>query len=310
MAKIHFIVNPQRQSIGLRWPYEEQKIRNITNDFQVHIIRGRYHAEILARQAMEEGAELIVSVGGDSTLSEIANGLYRAALGGRKIPLLTFYPGLHAGDTIRSLPLRASFEEFLSDYLRGEALKDSLDLGEIEFTGDYGQRIRRVFVNCAGFGFSSTIVDRLSQNYRYARTRWNFIRMIARLVPFYKHAIVSVSLDGKKIYPSQPMLTGLIHNGRYAAHGLDVSQNSSLFDGKLEMSFVLKTFSYRYLLGIFPLFAGLFSKGSFVKKFEGREVEISPSVPQKKIRVDFDGDCWGFLPLKVRVLEKTLSVVR
>jgi len=310
MSKIHFIVNPQRQSIGLRWPYEEQKIRNLTNDFQVHIVRGRYHAEILARQAMEEGAELIVSVGGDSTLSEIANGLYRASLGGKKVPLLTLYPELHAGDTIRSLPLRANFAEFLADYLRGEALRDSLDLGEIEFTGDYGQRIRRVFVNCAGFGFSSTIVERLSHNFRYARTKWNFIRLIARLVPFYKHPIVNVSVDGQKQYMSQPMLTGLIHNGRYAAHGLDLSEQSSLFDGKFEMSFILKTFSYRYLLGIFPLFAGLLHKASFVKRIQGREVEIGPAVPQRKIRVDFDGDCWGFLPLKVRVLEKALSVVR
>ena len=103
MARIHFIVNPLRPSIGLRWPYEEQKIQSLTKDFKVHITRGRLHGEILARQAIDEGAELIVSVAGHSTLSEIANGLYRSSLAGLKVPLLAVHSELHAGDMIRSL---------------------------------------------------------------------------------------------------------------------------------------------------------------------------------------------------------------
>lgn len=310
MARIHFIVNPLRQSIGLRWPYEEQKIESLTKDFKVHIIRGRLHAEILARQAMEEGAELIVSVGGDSTFSEIANGIYRASLGGQRVPKVTLYPELHAGDTVKSLQLRKSFLDFLNDFLKGEAINDSMDIGEIEFTGDYGQRIRRVFVNCAGFGFSAVLVDRLSQDYRTKRNQWNFLKLLARLVPFYKHPVVDVRMDGRDFLKSQPTLTGLIHNGRYAAYGLDLSASSSLFDGKLEVSIIRKTFGYRYLLGIFPLFAGLLHKASFVSKSSCREIEVSSSISGRRVRVDFDGDTWGYLPLRIRVLERSLALLR
>lgn len=310
MPKIHFIVNPQRPSIGLRWPYEEQKIENLTKDFRVHLTRGRMHSEILVRTAIEDGCELIVSVGGDSTLSEIANGLYRASLGGGKVPLLAIHPELHAGDTMRSLPLRKSFQEFLLAYLRSEAVIDSMDLGEVEFSGDYGQKVRRVFVNCAGFGFTAQIVDILSRDFRYSRTKWNFLRMIARMVPFYKHPTLTIRADGREIFHQVPMLTGLIHNGRYAAHGLDLSPDSSAFDGRFELTLIRKTFGYRYLLGIFPLFAGLLSRSSFVKRMSAQEIQIDHHHPIRKVRVDFDGDCWGFLPAKIKILEKALKIAR
>jgi diacylglycerol kinase family enzyme len=311
MARIHFIVNPQRPSIGLRWPLEENRIASVTKDFRVHITRGRLHAEILARQAVEEGCELLVSVGGDSTLSEIANGLYRSSLGGHPTPLLTLHPELHAGDAAKSIPLRKSFVDFLKSYLSGEASTEAIDLVEIHYTGNYGQRVRRVFLNCAGFGFSSLLINLLSQDYRYARTRWNFMRMIARRVPFYKHPTISMKVDGSEVLHQTAVLTGLIHNGRYGAHGIDLSSPSSPFDGVLESSVIMKTFGYRYILGIFPLFAGLLPRTSFVRRFSGKEFEILPGDQfQQKVRVDFDGDCWGYLPARMKILPQALRLVR
>lgn len=310
VARIHFIVNPNRPAIGLRWPYEEQRIQALTKDFKVHIVRGRLHAEILARQAADEGAELVVSIGGDSTLSEIANGLYRASLGGMKIPKLAIHAELHAGDAVKSLPLNKSFIEFLGAFLRNEAISDLMDLAEVEFSGEYGQKIRRVFVNCAGFGFSSVIVERLAADFRYRRTRWNFLKMIARLIPFYKHPVVNIKIDGKDYLRQRPILTGLLHNGRYAAHGFDFSEESSPFDGTLEATIIRKTFTWRYFLAIFPLFAGLLHRASFVLRTPFKEIEIQPAMSGRRVRVDFDGDCWGFLPARISVRPKSLELVR
>ena len=184
MARIHFIVNPSRPSIGLNWPYEEKRIAELTQDFQVHIIRGRLHAEILSRQAMDAGAELIVCVAGDSTLSEIVNGLYRASLGGAPVPALTIHAGLQRGDTIRTWNRDKDFLSFLRSFLKGEVTSEKIDLGEVEFTGEYGQRVRRLFLNGAGFGFSSLITQKLSADFRIVRSRLRFFRMMASLAAF------------------------------------------------------------------------------------------------------------------------------
>ncbi|MBN8555539.1 MAG: hypothetical protein J0L93_08855 [Deltaproteobacteria bacterium] len=310
MAKIHFIVNPQRPSIGLRWPYEEKKIEALTQDFKVHITRGRLHAEILCRKAVEEGAKLIVSVGGDSTLSEVINGLYRASLGGRPIPALTFYPELKQGDFVRSIQLRNSFTEFLEAFLSNSAIEESIDLGEVEFTGDYGQKVRRFFVNCAGIGFSSVIVGKLASNYKIKRSKWNYLKMMSRVLPFYRHPEVDIFIDDQKVFSQQEILTALIHNGKTAAHGIELSPDSEINDGKLEVTVIEKVMTYRYLFGLLPVLAGKLQSLRFVHHQSGKSIRAVPSQKSKKVRLDWDGDIWGFLPAEFRILERGLKLVR
>jgi diacylglycerol kinase family enzyme len=310
MAAIHFIVNPLRPSIGLQWPYEEKNIQSLTNDFVVHITRGHLHAEVLTRVAVEAGAKLIVCAGGDSTLSEIVNGLSRGSASDSPLPKLAIYPGLQQGDFVRTLKLRKNFMEFLEAYLAGQATEEQVDVGEARYRGDYGQQVRRLFVNCAGFGFSSVLVDRLSKNFRISRTKFNFFRSILNQVPFYRHPAVDIYVDGQKLFSKEDVLTGLIHNGNYGGYGLLLSPLSSLSDGRLEYTVILKSFTYKYLLGIFPLFSGRLRSASFVKQGSCREIKIDPQVSNRKVRMDFDGDCWGFLPAEFRIVEKAITVVR
>lgn len=310
MALIHFIVNPLRPSIGLRWPYEEQKVRQLTSDFKVHITRGHLHAEILTRTAIEAGAKLIVCAGGDSTLSEIINGLHRASLGNENIPKLAIYAGLQQGDFVKSLNLRRDFIEFLKAYLNNEAIEEKIDVGEARYSGDFGQQVRRLFINCAGFGFSSVLVDRLSKDYRISRTKFNFFKTILKQVPFYRHPAVDIVIDGKPGFSKEEVLTGLIHNGNYGAYGLLLSPRSSISDGLLEFTLISKSFTYKYLLGIFPLFSGRLRQSSFVTQASCKEFKVLPLTSHRKVRIDFDGDCWGFLPAEFRILEKVITVLR
>ena len=77
MRNILFIINPKsgtdrkiyiRQSIG----------RNIdTNKYTYHVRYTEYagHAEVIAREAAEVGMEIVVAVGGDGTVNEVARAL-------------------------------------------------------------------------------------------------------------------------------------------------------------------------------------------------------------------------------------------
>lgn len=310
MARIHFIVNPLRPSIGLRWPYEEVSIRTLISDFEVHITRGRLHAEILARKALEEGAQLIVCVGGDSTLNQIINGVYRASLGGDLLPKITVHPELQKGDAIKSLQVRKSFKEFLEAYAKGEAIEEKLDLGEVTYTGDYGQKVRRLFLNSAGFGFSSSIVQRFSYDFKAGRSKWQFIKTMIRRLPFYRFPEVDISVDGKKLFEKVDILTGLIQNGLYGGHGLLVAPNAHLQDGHLNYAIIEKTLTYRYFLGILPLLSTGLKPSRYVKCGNFKHLDVTPTAGPRKIRIDFDGDSWGFLPAQFRIREKAITVLR
>lgn len=304
MAKIHFIVNPRRPSIGLRWPYEERKVRAFTNDFKTHITRGRSHAELLTREAIDQGAKLIVCIGGDSTLCEIVNALDRAARGGLEVPAITIHPTLQKGDAVKSIPLRENFSDFIISFLEGRAEERMLDVGEVEFTGDYGQKIRRLFLNAAGFGFSSTLVNKMSQDPYASRSKWGFLRLLFRMAPFYRHPEVNLTIDGNKIVHQKNILTGLVHNGKYGGRGLYLSPDATFSDGELEYTIILKTMAMRYFWIALKILSGELTPSKYVLRGKFREMLATPTRPHRRIQVDFDGDVWGYLPAKFSILEK------
>ncbi len=293
----------------MRWPFEERAVREITPNYRVHFTRGRLHAEILTREALSAGAKLIVCVGGDSTLCEIANELLRSARLGHDVPALTLHPQLQRGDAIRSLALRESFKDFLTAFLRGEAREEYLDLGECEFTGDYGQKIRRRFVNAAGFGFSSLVVDRLSRDPWLSRSRFGFLRLVLRLAPFYRPPHVDIWVDGEKRFERTAMITGLIHNGKYGARGIKLSEKATFSDGKLEFTFFMRAFPLRYFTALGALLTGRLRPSSSVHQGSFKEMLVQPSHGHRRIPVDFDGDVWGYLPSRFRIVEKALKIV-
>jgi len=315
MAQIHFIVKPFRTSIGPRWPFEEKKIAEITKDFDVHISRGRMHAEKLAEAAIESGAKLIVCVGGDSTLSEIANAIIRAENNGKKVPQLTYHSGFQSGETVRSLNEARPFIEFLKDYVEGNCVEEKMDVGEIEFTGEYGQKIKRIFLNAAGFGFSSTVISKINTVRYSSRKRAKIIQLILSRILFYRRPAVSIKrtngMGQSTIFvKDEEVLTGIAHNGRYAGYGLEFCPTAVVNDGNFEFTLVKKALRYKYFFGIFPLLAGKISDVSFVDQVSCKGLEISLSDPKRRVRVDFDGDCWGYLPAKIKVLPQRLALAR
>lgn len=311
MADVHLFVQPTVPPIGMKWPYEEKRIEHTLPNFRVHLLRGRRHAELLVRTALDEKAKLLVCVGDDTTFSDLVNGLIRAAPNDREnIPALCIHPELQQGDLIRSLATRKTFDEFLRAYLLGSLEPEFIDIGEIEFTGQYGQKIRRLFSNAMGFGFSAWMTTRLTMAEDLNPTKWTLLKLMVRSLPVYRHHAVEVTIDGKPVALSDEALTGIVSNGRYVANGIDLSPSSSVIDGIFEFLFVARALPLRYLLGVFPLFAGNLESLSFVKRFAFQELELKPRRSAQKIRIDFDGEVWGFLPARVRVLPARLKILR
>ena len=70
------IINPHAGSgrTGRRWPDIAGSLSDKIGPFDHAFTIGHGHATTLARKAMEAGAELIIAVGGDGTISEAVKG--------------------------------------------------------------------------------------------------------------------------------------------------------------------------------------------------------------------------------------------
>ena len=117
--------------------------------------QARGHATSLARQAVVEGLDVVVALGGDGTVNEVVNGLLAdgPAAG---LPALAVVPGGNANVFARALGLPGTAVEAAGRLLG--ALRDGRRRSVGLATAD-----ERWFTFCAGLGLDAEVVRRVEQ---------------------------------------------------------------------------------------------------------------------------------------------------
>ena len=130
----------------------------------------RGHATSLARQAVDDGLDVVVALGGDGTVNEVVNGLLAA--GPRAgLPALAVVPAGGANVFARALGLPSSPVEATSQLL------EALSLGRRRTVG-LGLAGERWFTFCAGLGLDAGVVRRVEAKRAAgaAGTPWLYVR--------------------------------------------------------------------------------------------------------------------------------------
>ncbi|NYE45792.1 diacylglycerol kinase family enzyme [Spinactinospora alkalitolerans] len=160
-----FIVNPQATTTTSR--ARDVIVRAVASDIDLDVAHTEYrdHAKELARQAAEEGYELVVSLGGDGTVNEVVNGLLGAPADLPR-PAYAALPGGSANVFIRALGLPADPIEATGAVLEGlrTGAYRTVGLGQIDDPED-----GRYFTFCAGFGWDADVVQEVERQRRHGR---------------------------------------------------------------------------------------------------------------------------------------------
>ena len=148
MERFYFVCNPTsgsgsaRQYIDrLRTALEARGV-----DFVLRETQHPGHATALAKEAVEQGFDVIVSVGGDGTLRETALSVIHT---GRVLGLLPCGTG---NDYARAVKIPTELEPALDILLNGQ-----------NKVVDAGQANEQIFFNIAGFGFDVDVLDYTEQ---------------------------------------------------------------------------------------------------------------------------------------------------
>ncbi|PZF95454.1 diacylglycerol/lipid kinase family protein [Micromonospora deserti] len=139
-------------------------------DLSVRYTRRRGHATALAREAAEEGVDVVVTLGGDGTVNEVVNGLMSAqpptvptgATPAERLPALATVPGGSTNVFARALGLPREWPDGTSMILEG------LRLGRHRTIG-LGRADDRYFTFCAGFGVDAAVINRVERARRRGR---------------------------------------------------------------------------------------------------------------------------------------------
>ena len=166
-----------RGAFSHRWPPVAAALAARGIAHAVDITSRAGEASELARRAAEDGARMIVAVGGDGTLHEVVNGLLEGRERLDDEPMVGVVPAGRGSDYARGLGLPRSPDEIvgrLAAALEGDpAAVHRVDAAEVTYRPVHwiaGRTVEspvssstRRYINAAGTGFSTVIALRVSR---------------------------------------------------------------------------------------------------------------------------------------------------
>ncbi|MCR4396202.1 MAG: hypothetical protein NUW07_05665, partial [Candidatus Saccharicenans sp.] len=161
LLKTRVIVNPASNQgrTRQRWLEIKESLKSFFKEFKYDFTEKPSQATELARQALKEGTELLIGVGGDGTVNEIANGFFDNQQAINPEATLGIIPSGTGCDLTRSLNIPRNLKNAVRFIT--EAPDQSIDVGRVSFTGPEGQRSSRYFLNIADFGLGGEVVKRV-----------------------------------------------------------------------------------------------------------------------------------------------------
>lgn len=302
--KTFLVVNPQSAGgqTGKKWAELSAELGKALGEFGHAFTSRPLHAVELARQAIRDGYECIVAVGGDGTVNEVTNGFFEngkvlnpnAALG-----VLCRGTG---GDFRRTfgweLDLKSGVER-----LKGDKTQP-FDVGLVEFTDHEGKTASRYFANIASFGISGQVDAEVNKGSKALGGKVSF--MVGSLKAFMKYADrkVRIRMDDKPEETVQ-VTTLAVANGRYFGGGMcvcpEADTNDGIFDVTIWSGYGVSDFVFKSK----ALYAGTHTRFAGTRTFKCKSLVAESD---EEVLIDVDGEQPGKLPCRITILPSAIRL--
>jgi YegS/Rv2252/BmrU family lipid kinase len=303
--KTKVIVNPEsnRGRTRKRWAEIRDGLRHFVREFKVEFTEKPLHATDIAREAIKDGTELVIGVGGDGTMNEIANGFYEDRRIINPEATLGLVPSGTGCDLVRSLNIPAGLKGALQVLTDAPAIR--MDVGRVRFTGNAGGPDERFFLNVADFGLGGEVVREVTER-RLQRKASSYVRCLVTTMLRYKNKRVRIRVDGRDL-PDGEYLIGAVANGKIFGKGMKVAPGALLDDGLFDAVLVRGFRFVEFCRHGWKLMNGSHVTHPKVSVVKGRTVEAWPN-GSEEVLLELDGDQLGRLPATFEIVPRNLLV--
>jgi diacylglycerol kinase (ATP) len=270
----------------------ESRVRDFVDhhlaDGKVLFTEGPGHAAVLARQAIDAGADVVIAWGGDGTINEVASALVdsRASLG--IVPV----------GSGNGLALELGIPRRPADALRvALAGTDRLiDLGELN---------SRVFFNCAGVGFDAQVAEVFAASAGRMRGFVSYAATTIRELFRYRAGSYLIEAEGEPAATVRALLI-TVANTRQWGGGALIAPRAIMDDNRLDVVTVPAHPPAVVVANMWRLYAGSIAgwRGVLTRQVRAARIVATPPAP-----VHVDGEPVGRLStIEIRVRPAALRV--
>ncbi len=304
--KTQVIVNPESDKgrTRKRWEQIKEALKTFLKEFKYEFTEKPFQAIEISREAIKEGTELIVGVGGDGTMNEIANGFYENQKIINPNAALGIVPSGTGCDFIRSLNIPQNLKKAMR--VMTQAPSSWIDIGRVRFRSPEGKDQERFFLNVADFGIGGEVAKKVNEN-RMRRKASSYLRCLISTFITYKNKKLKIKIDDKEI-PVDEYLVGTISNGRIFGKGMKIAPQAELDDGLFDIVMVKGMKVIEFFRNVWKIYTGAHLSHPKITLIRGRKVEAYPEVPENEVLIELDGEQLGQLPAVFEIVPRSFLV--
>jgi YegS/Rv2252/BmrU family lipid kinase len=265
------------------------------------------HAIELARDAVRAGTKLVIAVGGDGTLHEVANGVLDARAGGGDAAVGYVGQGT-GGDFRRTLGIEHRLDAYVEALASGRERR--VDVGRLRYRDRDGETKTRWFVNILSAGMGGLVDRYVSETSKaLGGAAAYFVASARALVACERGRLrCTVRVGGEQHERNVETYMIAICNGRYFGSGMHVAPMAEPDDGRFEVVSMDATSKLAFATFSRRIYEGKHLTAPGVQHFACDRISIDLENERARgvFLLDVDGEPLGGLPLEVELVPKAL----
>ncbi|RDI74693.1 YegS/Rv2252/BmrU-type lipid kinase [Gaiella occulta] len=293
MTSSVFLVNPASANggTGRRWPQIAHAAAAAGLEGDALFSERPGHLGELARSAALAGADLLVVVGGDGSVNEVANGLVGLA----HAPELAVVPRGTGWDFVRTFGIPRDVEQAVAVALHGAVR--TIDLGRVSYRAWDGHDAEAVFANVASAGMSGAVAQRANDATKALGGKASYLWATFAVFAGWSAVETRVSVDGAT--RAGRMFDVVVANGKYFGGGMKMCPEAEPDDGLLDVVAIGDVTKRDLVLTMPKIYRGTHLPHPKAEALRGRVVTVETDEP---VPVELDGEQPGTTPARFEAL--------
>ncbi|HYX88893.1 MAG TPA: diacylglycerol kinase family protein [Gaiellaceae bacterium] len=298
ISEVVFLVNPAAEngSTGRRWPELARRAASLGLRGDALFSERPGQLGELARQAAGGGATLLVAVGGDGTVNEVAQGL--AGLDGVDLAVI---PRGTGWDFVRTHRIPRRLDGAIAVALEGRVR--IVDLGVARYRTWGGEEAESYFANIASAGMSGAIAKRANETSKALGGKASYLWATLAVFSRWRNDEVRVRVDAET--RSGRMHDVVVAVGRYFGGGMMICPGAEPDDGLFDVLTIGDLTKRDLLLTLPKTYRGRHLPHPKAELLRGAVAEVEADAP---LPVELDGEQPGTTPARFEIVPRALRL--
>ena len=288
------------------WPEIKDLLDKSDLKTTIEFTQKAYEAiEIVKSKIEDHGYKNIIVVGGDGTMNEVVNGIFRQKRFKTTEIILGLITVGTGNDWGRHYGIHNEYRKMVETIKNGKTFIQ--DVGKVNYS-HIDKKEDRYFVNIAGMGFDALVAKKT--NVSKQKGRGGLLVYLFNLLQGlfqFSHTQLSVVADDKTVFDGNvfSMSIGIC---KYNGGGMMQLPFAISDDGLFDVTIIKKTSKLTVIMNIKNLYDGSFVKMDEVETYTGEKFTIK-ATPPKTLFLETDGESLGHSPLFFEIVPKAIKLI-